>query len=73
MTKRRYDFRNKKIAVIGGGSSSLQIVPELQKIAGTKVGVFVRQKQWITNRFGDYIMSQMGWDTSQLESKVAAI
>jgi cation diffusion facilitator CzcD-associated flavoprotein CzcO len=26
-----YDFKNKTVAVIGGGSSSVQIVPELQK------------------------------------------
>lgn len=65
----RYDFRHKKIAVIGGGSSSIQIVPELQKIDGTRVSVFTRQKTWITNRFGDQIMGQMGWDPTQLDSK----
>lgn len=47
----------------------MQIVPELQKIAGAKVGVFVRQKTWITNRFGQHIMAEMGWEASQLESK----
>jgi cation diffusion facilitator CzcD-associated flavoprotein CzcO len=26
-----YDYKNKTVAVIGGGSSSVQIVPELQK------------------------------------------
>ena len=26
-----YDFKDKTVAVIGGGSSSVQIVPELQK------------------------------------------
>ncbi|KAJ4393070.1 hypothetical protein N0V93_002277 [Gnomoniopsis smithogilvyi] len=62
-----YDFQNKKIAVIGGGSSSLQLVPELRKISGVEVNVFMRQKTWITNRFGDFIMEQMGWDPSQLD------
>lgn len=64
-----YDFHNKKIAVIGGGSSSIQIVPELRKVEGTKLSVFGRHKTWITNRFGDYIMGQMGWDIHQLTSK----
>lgn len=64
-----YDFRNKRIAVIGGGSSSIQIVPELQKVPGAQLSVFVRHKTWITNRFGDYIMGQMGWDTGHLESE----
>ncbi|KAF3761989.1 FAD/NAD(P)-binding domain-containing protein [Cryphonectria parasitica EP155] len=63
----KYDFRNKKIAVIGGGSSSIQIVPELQKVDGAQLHVFVRNKTWIINRFGDYIMGQMGWDTKDLE------
>lgn len=55
--------------MIGGGSSSIQIVPELQKVQGTHLSVFVRHKTWITNRFGDYIMDQMGWDIRHLESE----
>lgn len=60
---------NKRVAVIGGGSSSIQIVPELRKVDGLKLSVFVRHKTWITNRFGHYIMGQMGWDTNELASK----
>src|SRR6478736_3447396 len=48
-----YDFKNKNIGVIGGGSSSIQIVPELQKVEGAKLSCFVRSKVWISNRFGD--------------------
>lgn len=49
----RYDFRDKKIGVIGGGSSAIQIVPSLQKLRGTKMTCFVRSKTWISNPFGD--------------------
>ncbi|KAK2672805.1 FAD/NAD(P)-binding domain superfamily [Fusarium oxysporum f. sp. vasinfectum] len=35
-----YDFKNKNIGVIGGGSSSIQIVPELQKVEGAKLSCF---------------------------------
>lgn len=69
LTGYSYDFVNKRVAVIGGGSSSIQIVPELRKVEGTKLSVFVRNKTWITNRFGHYIMGQLGWDTKQMDSK----
>ncbi|RKL08231.1 hypothetical protein BFJ68_g9578 [Fusarium oxysporum] len=62
-----YDFKNKNIGVIGGGSSSIQIVPELQKVEGAKLSCFVRSKVWISNRFGDVTMKQLGWDPSDIE------
>lgn len=65
----RYDFVNKRVAIIGGGSSSIQIVPELRKVPGTKLSVFVRNKTWITNRLGDEIMNLIGWDPNQINSK----
>lgn len=49
----RYDFKNKRIGVIGGGSSSIQIVPNLQKIEGVKMTCFVRSRTWIASPFGD--------------------
>lgn len=48
-----YDFKNKRIGVIGGGSSSIQIVPNLQKVEGTQLACFVRSRTWISNPFGD--------------------
>ncbi|KAL4724334.1 hypothetical protein ACLX1H_008948 [Fusarium chlamydosporum] len=62
-----YDFTNKKIGIIGGGSSSIQIVPELQKVEGAELTCFVRSKVWISNRFGDVTMKDLGWDPSQIE------
>jgi cation diffusion facilitator CzcD-associated flavoprotein CzcO len=64
-----YDFENKKIGVIGGGSSSIQIVPELQKVEGTQLSCFVRSKVWISNRFGDETMQQLGWDPADTKCK----
>lgn len=39
--------------MIGSGSSSIQIVPNLQKVEGVQLTCFVRSKTWISNPFGD--------------------
>ncbi|CEI41650.1 hypothetical protein FVEN_g3715 [Fusarium venenatum] len=61
-----YDFKNKKVGIIGGGSSSIQIVPKLQKVEGAQLSVFVRSKVWISNRFGEETMKGLGWDPSEI-------
>lgn len=61
-----YDFKNKRIGIIGGGSSSIQIVPNLQKIEGTELKCFVRSKTWISNPFGDESMKKLGLDPKKL-------
>ncbi|CAJ2510373.1 Uu.00g050760.m01.CDS01 [Anthostomella pinea] len=63
----KFDFRNKTVGVVGNGSSSIQIVPHLQKIEGTQVSCFVRSKTWITNPFGDIVMHKLGLDSKKLE------
>lgn len=45
------DFANKKIGVIGTGSTSVQILPQLQKVA-KNVKVFMRSPTWISPPFG---------------------
>ncbi|KAL5119011.1 hypothetical protein ACEQ8H_003140 [Pleosporales sp. CAS-2024a] len=55
-----YDFKNKRIGVIGSGSSSIQIVPSLQRIAGTHISTFVRSKAWISPSFGHKIEASYG-------------
>jgi cation diffusion facilitator CzcD-associated flavoprotein CzcO len=67
-----YDFRGKRIGLIGGGSSAIQIVPELQKVEGTKLTAIVRSKVWISNRFGDYVMQDLGWDPKELICKAVS-
>ena len=43
-----YDFRNKTIAVIGVGSSAIQVVPAMQKVEGAKLLSFIRSPTWIS-------------------------
>ncbi|KAI2603657.1 flavin-binding monooxygenase [Hypoxylon sp. NC1633] len=62
-----YDFKNKRVGIIGNGSSAIQIVPSLQKIEGTQLSCFVRSKTWITNPFGDNVMRKLGLDPNKLE------
>lgn len=62
-----YDFENKRIGIIGGGSSSIQIVPSLQKVHGALLTCFVRSKTWISNPFGDESMKKLGFDPKKLE------
>ena len=48
------DFKNKRIGVIGTGSTATQCIPELINTEGTDVTVFQRTAQWIVeapNRF----------------------
>ncbi|TAJ50850.1 MAG: NAD(P)/FAD-dependent oxidoreductase [Nevskiaceae bacterium] len=41
-----YDFRGKRVAVIGTGASAIQFVPQLQKLAG-QVDLYQRTPPWI--------------------------
>lgn len=45
------DLDNKTIGVIGTGSTSVQIVPQLQKIA-KRIQVYMRSPTWISPPFG---------------------
>jgi cation diffusion facilitator CzcD-associated flavoprotein CzcO len=45
-----YDYSNKRIAVIGNGSSGIQIVPQMQKLPGTDVTNFMRGPTWVYYR-----------------------
>lgn len=45
-----YDYSNKKIAVIGNGSSGIQILPELAKLPGTQITSYQRSPTWVYSR-----------------------
>jgi hypothetical protein len=45
-----YDYAHKKIAVIGNGSSGVQIVPQMAKLSGATVTNFARGPSWIYYR-----------------------
>ncbi|KAL5444079.1 hypothetical protein PMIN06_008501 [Paraphaeosphaeria minitans] len=57
-----YDFTNKRIGVIGAGSSSIQIVPSLQRIPGIHVSTFVRSKTWISPPFSHHLWEKHGFE-----------
>ncbi|KAI0540080.1 flavin-binding monooxygenase [Xylaria digitata] len=62
-----YNFEDKRIGIIGNGSSAIQIVPSLQRIEGTRLSCFVRSKTWILNPFGDAVMTKLGLDPKKLD------
>ena len=62
-----YDFTGKRVAVVGNGSSSIQIVPSLQKTAGISLKVFMRSRTWISSRFGDKTMAELGLDPNDVD------
>ncbi|KAM7212132.1 cyclohexanone 1,2-monooxygenase [Rhypophila decipiens] len=45
-----FDYSGKRIAVIGNGSSGIQIVPQMAKLPGTTVRNFVRGPAWVYYR-----------------------
>lgn len=54
------NFKNKRIGIIGGGSSAIQIIPNLQKLPGTKLSCFIRSKAWIAKPIGESVMKSLG-------------
>lgn len=65
LTLFRFDYSKKRIGVIGGGSSAIQIVPQLQKLQGTKLSCFIRGQTWISATFGGSAMEKLGLDHNQ--------
>jgi len=45
-----YDYSHKRIAVIGNGSSGIQILPEMAKLEGAEVTSFQRGPTWAVSR-----------------------
>jgi cation diffusion facilitator CzcD-associated flavoprotein CzcO len=68
--KRSYDFENKRIGVIGSGSSSIQIVPSLQRLPGTQVSTFVRSKTWISPPFGQQLWDKYNFSGSIIPNEL---
>lgn len=57
-----YDFENKRVGVVGTGSSAIQIVPGLQRISGTRVSNFARSRTWISPSFGQQLWDKHGFE-----------
>ena len=45
-----FDYSNKRVGLIGNGSSAIQILPEVSKLPGTKVQCFQRGPTWVVSR-----------------------
>ncbi|KAF2460341.1 hypothetical protein BDY21DRAFT_280493 [Lineolata rhizophorae] len=61
-----YDFKGKRVGVIGTGSSAIQIIPALQKVEGTFLSCFARGRTWISPPFGKQILDQLGLTSYQI-------
>lgn len=55
-----HDFKNERIGVVGSGSSAIQIIPNLQKVAGTHLNCFIRSRTWISPPLGQASMEALG-------------
>ncbi|TXT03807.1 hypothetical protein VHUM_04371 [Vanrija humicola] len=58
------DWSDKRVGVIGSGSSAIQVVPVMQKKCKELVN-FARTKTWITPTFGDGTLKKLGVDTEK--------
>lgn len=47
-----YDFNGTRMAIIGVGSTAVQIVPQLQKVV-TNMKCFIRSPAWITPSYAE--------------------
>jgi cation diffusion facilitator CzcD-associated flavoprotein CzcO len=66
-----FDFSGKRVAVVGNGSSGIQIVPEMQKIAGSVVN-FIRSKAWISAPFAEDFSKSPGGNPAYTEEEKQA-
>jgi len=59
-----FDYSHKRIAVIGNGSSGIQITPQMAKLEGTEVVNFMRSAAWIYYRVPP--SKHLGRDTDEV-------
>ncbi|KAM5347635.1 hypothetical protein ACJ41O_007459 [Fusarium nematophilum] len=62
------DLRNKRVGVVGNGSSAIQIVPAIQPLEGVKLFCFARSSTWVIPSFGDMAMTKLGMDPTVMQS-----
>jgi hypothetical protein len=63
----RYDFKGKRVGVIGNGSSAIQIIPRLQQVEGSQLTCFMRSPTWISPPFADHGLQELGLDPTKTE------
>ena len=64
-----YDLSDKTVAVIGGGSSAVQVIPSIQPHV-KKLVPFLRSPVWITAGFGAKYAAPGGVNFSCISSRV---
>jgi len=53
-----YDFQDKKVALIGSGSTAVQLLPKLQPLA-KHIDIYIRNQMWLSPPFcSDYILEK---------------
>jgi cation diffusion facilitator CzcD-associated flavoprotein CzcO len=62
------DFTNKIVGIIGTGSTSVQIIPQLQKVVN-KAKVFMRSPTWISPPFG----GSKSFDTTNSNDRILTL
>ncbi|KAL1406730.1 hypothetical protein Q8F55_006134 [Vanrija albida] len=63
------DWSDKRVAVIGTGSSAIQVVPVMQGKCKELIN-FARSKTWLTQTFGDVTLRKLGVDTEKSANHV---
>lgn len=64
----KYDFTNKRIGIIGSGSSAIQIVPRLQKEQGAHLNCFIRNRTWISPPLGQMTADKYGLEEFEFKA-----
>lgn len=63
------DFKNKRIGIIGSGSSAIQIVPKLQQVEGAQLSCFIRSRTWISPPFSQRVQDEMGLEGTEFNKE----
>jgi len=58
-----YDFKDKKVGIIGSGSSAIQIIPKLQQVAGAHLSCFIRGRTWISPPLAQQTQDELGLES----------
>lgn len=55
-----FDYTNKRIGIIGNGSSGIQILPRMARLHGTQITSFQKGPTWITQSLGEVLGAGQG-------------
>ncbi|KAJ5994677.1 monooxygenase [Penicillium waksmanii] len=65
-------FEGKRVGIIGGGSSAIQIIPSLQKLKDTQLTCLIRSSIWIASPFGEDAMKELGIEGTEIKPEQRA-